>query len=593
MMTATLTTDHGKFVCAEEGGGVEGAVIDGRPAGLATGTRTHAGAWETFEVERDGDVCYLKSSGDSLADPPLPPMYGCAENEGKEGYFVFNRPHGGAWEALIPHELHDGRVAFEIQCRPKHFLCAEPDGRIVIRQPMWEGQPTDVPGGYESFTPSVDLFPPSWGSDLVPLAGPVRVVNELFLDDTGLILPLGCHFGEAFSAWCRGRQAEVVHQLQVVRQAGYDHIRVWLNLGYYPVWRGREVAFTRFQAKDGHWVEATPGYSDHRLSFNAMLSDVGLRGLFSRGDCNSISDAAIEAHLHEERRILSHDPEVIFGVETANEKWQNFPRSLAENEPACKALMERVFGGTGWLTQNSCPPGSAEDPASFEHMVQNWFTCANVHGSREFEDMEKVLRRHFNYGYERYTHSYAGKKYAMESTEPGGPGQGVSVGNTSDLWKIMAMHAATLVGRSATVYMSGHGVFWNGPLESQPGFWEVPRLRTIFGPDAFSGQAVHGNRAEAWVTSAGGMNNTNPNGYARMDQLLTGNHGVCIAHHGGSGRKPVFRVNAQVSIRNWDLTERMAFTSTPGYVRDIGGDGLIVMDRGGPRQWSVLAARRA
>ena len=64
MTTTTLETDHGRFVCAEEGGGTEGTVVDGRPQGLATGTREAAGAWETFTVEHDGEVCYLVSCGD-------------------------------------------------------------------------------------------------------------------------------------------------------------------------------------------------------------------------------------------------------------------------------------------------------------------------------------------------------------------------------------------------------------------------------------------------------------------------------------------------------------------------------------------------
>ena len=81
------------------------------------------------------------------------------------------------------------------------------------------------------------------------------------------------------------------------------------------------------------------------------------------------------------------------------------------------------------------------------------------------------------------------------------------------------------------------------------------------------------------MTSAGGMNNVNPNGYARIDQLVGVKDGVAIAHHGGAGRSLQFRVAANVSILNWDLTERLTFASQPGYVRNIGGDGLVVMHR--------------
>jgi hypothetical protein len=587
--TTQLETDHGRFLCAEDGGGTEGAFItepDGtvRPTGLATGTRERAGAWETFEVERDEDpaLVYLISAHG---------QYGCAEAEGQDGRFVFNREHGGAWEALRPLEMPDGRVAFEVECRRGCFLCAEPDGHIVIRQPMFEEQPSETPGGYESFTSSADLFPeapipvpPPGGGTGIPVAGPVRILGEVFSDDNGAFLPIGCHFGEAFSAWCRGQQAEVRQQVRTIRAAGYDHIRVWLNLGFYDsAWHGREVAFTRFRNKSGHWVEATPNYSDHRIAFNQMLLEQDIRGLFSRGDCNSIAESEIQHHLLEERRVLSHHPQVVFGTECANEKWQNFPPAIAENEPKARQMMEAAFGGTGWLLQNSCPPGSGEEASAFAHMVQGWFPSANVHGTRNFRDMEFVLRHFFNYGYERYPAGYTGKKYALESTEPGGPGQGVSVGNTSELWKIMAMHAATLIGRTGTVYMSGFGVFWDGPIESQVGFWEVPQLRALFQSNAFLGQALHGGRGEAWVTSNGGFSNTNPNGYARIDQLIYDRDCVAIAHHGGSGRALRFKVGGSVSIRNWDLTERMAFEVEPNYVRDVGGDCLVVMRAGRKR----------
>jgi hypothetical protein len=594
--TTQLETDHGRFLCAEDGGGTAGDVItepDGsqRPAGLATGTREIAYAWETFTVERDGELLYLVS---------VHGQYGCAENEGQDGIFVFNRPAGGAWEALRPVEMADGRVAFEVECRRGYYLCAEPDGRIVIRQPEWEGEPApDKPGGWESFTASADLFPespipPGGGADGIPVAGPVRILGEVFSDDLGAFIPIGCHFGEAFSAWCRGKQAEVRQQVRTIRAAGYDHIRVWLNLGYYDsAWHGREVAFTRFRNKSGAWVEATPQYYEQLLAFVQMLLDEELRGLFSRGDCNSIAESEIQHHLREVRRVLSHHPEVIFGIELANEKWQNFPPAIAEDEPKARQMMDTAFGGTGWQLQNSCPPGSGEEASAFAHMVQNWFPSANVHGTREFGDMEKVLRRFFNYGYERYPSPYSGKKYALESTEPGGPGQGVSVGNTSDLWKIMAMHAATLIGRTGTVYMSGFGVFWDGPIESQVGFWDVPKLRDLFQPNAFLGQAVHGGRGEAWITSNGGFSNTNPHGYARVDQLIYDRDCVAIAHSGGAGRALRFKVGGSVSIRNFDLTERLAFEVEPNYVRDVGGDCLVVLRAGRKRArtWSAVGSR--
>lgn len=138
----TIETDHKTFVCAENGGE---PYIEGKVTGLGVANRTHAGAWETFEVVRseDGDnTLGLKSANG---------FFGCFENEGKDGVFVFNRPSLGAWEKIVVHALPDGRVGLEAACRPGWFLTAEPDGRLSVRQPMFDGQPSMTPGGWESF----------------------------------------------------------------------------------------------------------------------------------------------------------------------------------------------------------------------------------------------------------------------------------------------------------------------------------------------------------------------------------------------------------------------------------------------------------
>jgi len=39
-------------------------------------------------------------------------------------------------------------------------------------------------------------------------------------DDTGLVIPTFCHFGEAFSAWVHGREREVEDQCRAIADAG-------------------------------------------------------------------------------------------------------------------------------------------------------------------------------------------------------------------------------------------------------------------------------------------------------------------------------------------------------------------------------------
>lgn len=91
--------------------------------------------------------------------------------------------------------------------------------------------------------------------------------------------------------------------------------------------------------------------------------------------------------------------------------------------------------------------------------------------------------------------------------EPAGPGDGVTVGQVNDREMLAMMAATSLVSRQWWVYMSGHGVFWRGPLESQPGFSVVPRVRAAldaFAPDVMSWGLYHGGRAEAALVSPTG-----------------------------------------------------------------------------------------
>ena len=68
-MEFNLKSDHGKFCSAEDGGGNEGQVVDGRPAGLLTATRDSAGGWETFLGEWNEDGTFSPVSYTHLTLP--------------------------------------------------------------------------------------------------------------------------------------------------------------------------------------------------------------------------------------------------------------------------------------------------------------------------------------------------------------------------------------------------------------------------------------------------------------------------------------------------------------------------------------------
>ena len=581
-------SDHGKFLCAEDGGAPQGSVIDGRPGGLATANRPEMQGWERFTLEHITEDYYALKSDNGF--------YLCAEDNGYAGYAAFNREAAGPWETWRV-RTHGTKLSFE-SCRPGFFLKAWPDGRVSVDQPMANDAPTTEPGGYEQWDPipPIDENGGGGGVDpsapLVPADGHVRVVQgDRFADNHGLLTPVGCHFGEAFSAFTRNKTVAgrtVREQIRILRSLGFTHIRSWGNLGYYQrAWRGREVAFAPFVAQDGTAVPATPDYYGKVVAFLRMCAEEGMRVLWTDGDMNSMSRGTIESHQAQFRAaVVGHDLQhALFGKELANEKWQNFPDGLKQNEPAAVEIMRGAYAGTGWLLQNSCPPPGERDYGEsgegFAHMVQGWFPCANVHGTREFGDMNKVMRRHFNYGYERYPRGYTGSPYAMQSTEPGGPGQGVTVGNTTETWKLVGMHIATLLGRSGTVYMSSHGVFWDGPIEDQPACKETAQLKDIFTPDAFNGHSLHGGRTEAWVTSTGGFEDPDGHGYARVDQLVSDStgRGWALAHSGRGHRRLTFKRRLAIRVRALDLRIKLEAHVESGQVVDVAGDAFVEMTR--------------
>ncbi|TXH09896.1 MAG: hypothetical protein E6R03_16055 [Hyphomicrobiaceae bacterium] len=181
-MDITLKADHGKYLCAEEGGGEQGQIIAGRQAGLVTATRDAAGAWETFVlVDADDDSVAFRSHGGKFL---------CAENEGRDGVLVCNRDAVGAWEKFIPHSDGD-RMGFEAKCRPGFFIKAWPDGRVTLDQPMFNDAPATEPGPYELFETSVAIpgMRPGAGNGRPP-AGVVRLHGRGFADDAGPFLGL-------------------------------------------------------------------------------------------------------------------------------------------------------------------------------------------------------------------------------------------------------------------------------------------------------------------------------------------------------------------------------------------------------------------
>ncbi len=127
-MKISLKSDHGKFLTAEHGGGREGQTDGTRPKGIAVADRENPGNegdWQTITIvpAEDGFVGLRVDAEES--------MFACAENEGKDGVIVFNRPSLGDWEQFKLWRHDTGGLSFESKVRPGFFIKALPDHSVT------------------------------------------------------------------------------------------------------------------------------------------------------------------------------------------------------------------------------------------------------------------------------------------------------------------------------------------------------------------------------------------------------------------------------------------------------------------------------
>lgn len=239
-MKVNLLSDHGMYVTAEDGGGREGELKDGRPAGLMTANRKEAKSWEEIDVEKlEGGHVALKV-GES---------YACCENAeedakaGRNGIIVFNRPSPGPWETFKLWLNDDGTVSFESVARPTYFIKAHRFGNVTLEQSFFAGKPVDFPGGHEKFKPSQPLS----GTGSRPGAGKVhgRLTVEKSNESNWFQNSLGrfdYREAGAFSivGHCqRGRHDHVVDYLRRLSEREFTVVRVFVTLGG-SYWNGYE-----------------------------------------------------------------------------------------------------------------------------------------------------------------------------------------------------------------------------------------------------------------------------------------------------------------------------------------------------------------
>jgi len=119
-----------------------------------------------------------------------------------------------------------------------------------------------------------------------------------------------------------------------------------------------------------------------------------------------------------------------------------------------------------------------EMPDSFDYWSTDPATVLTCHGNRG--DHTHIVEHYFGYAYDEQMRD-TGKP--VQNTEPVGGGDGVSVGQVNDPELLCGLTAAALLGGQGWIFMSGNGVFWNGPIHAMPGYLEVARLPTFLPTD--------------------------------------------------------------------------------------------------------------
>lgn len=321
-----------------------------------------------------------------------------------------------------------------------------------------------------------DPSPP--GPHPSPLVGVLRLEGLVFKDDTGPVLPRACHFGEALSAYTR-KPLEVAAQLDAIAAAGYQAIRVWDVLGYYGLgWGGKEVTPIAFVNKEGQPVAATPDYYGQLDSFLRTCHARGLKVMQDRGDLNAFTDSQKYEHLHRVGQVYRSDigRQVIAGIWAVNEATFN-----GVHEPRiAQRMIDKFKDGAGWWpdVRGLSDYDQTEEPTMLGDWSVSPATVITCHPLRDVRNAKRMLEHYFSTPYGARNRVGAWSAYTPKAvwfTEPTGPGERVTNGSTDNVELLCALaQLGTLAGGLYT-YMSSHGVFWDGPIESQAGFYEVPK----------------------------------------------------------------------------------------------------------------------
>lgn len=435
-------------------------------------------------------------TGAAIADARVDVQWTATEDDGRTNA-------DGYWSVLAP-----AHVPFVVQVVAEGYDLAEQRVDALSR----------------NFQALVALRPsvrPPWPGRLA--IGPGQ---RCFINGNGECeLPLGLHFGEAFSLDTRN-PAAVDAELAEAKRAGYDLIRSWDTLGYWDsAWAGKELMPWRFFNHSGRWIEATPDYYAQLERTVGKVKAAGLALHLSRGDLNSSSLSQVLEHTERMAQIFDRlGWDTVALAEALNEQWQNGGWG-----PADLRRIVEPFKRRGAITALSAG-FDGEEPEVVKAFAADVFY---IHGARG-PGYPLILRHIFSLAREQLP----GVPRLGWQGEPAGPGSGVTGGQVNDREMLALMAAQSFIARQAWVYMSSNGVFYNGRISSQPGYWAVPRIRDAmeaFGRDLMAWHLTHRSSGDAALRSDAATEL----GDERIDQTIAPDGRIAAVVYGNTGRQGV------------------------------------------------------
>lgn len=285
------------------------------------------------------------------------------------------------------------------------------------------------------------------------LQGQLRLEGTGYVDQVGPVLPVFCHAGDLFSLYTRDRDRAKAEMLKV-RNAGYHGMRVWTVLtGKY------------WEAPDRHVrPTTTPNYWAQWVEFVGDVTALGLKLVVSQGDLWQMADVD---KLQFARDLVSAEtkyPGAYAFLDAGNELWQNG----MSDERELKKFITAYKNAGGRAICSLTSPQDEEPEGLLRYSADIW----DKHGFRAGRLWDK--RRHaFSVGYEGMAN-----KAGIES-EPPGPGALVSVMEYKEEMTdggCALVAAANVLAQAAFVYFNGDGVRIQRGLDTEPGFFSVPKV---------------------------------------------------------------------------------------------------------------------